>query len=220
MSTASRNVVLSFLLGWGVLIPVALAAENLEQIFAGFKTTRVSEMAYTEVRYMQLLAAPRKATGKMYISPGKILIAQTLPKQTIILLSGGTLLYVEPAEGVRYSKSMNGLFALPGIGEYLRILQGEASLEQVRAQYRLDLVPQNDGWMVRLTPRKPGDISQVNISGRATQGVSGLELIYADGDRTVWQMSPLLSGGPAQKKMDALVELARSFSRASPSLQR
>jgi len=220
MLRALAKYVLYSLLLWAACLSSASAESTLEQLLDGLKITRVSEFRYTETREMKLLNRPGLARGKLYVSPHRMVIEQTTPKQSVILIAANRLQYQEPARGIYFVKKLNNLLAAPGIGSFLGLLQAKMPLDQLQTQFLIEVEQQGGAWKIILIPRKQVDISRMEISGLVGRSADLLKLDYADGDVTTWALSLVAEGAAAREGLDAQLKLAEALTRPESSAER
>ena len=154
------------------------------------------------------------------MSPEQMVISQDEPKQSIIVIRGNQLQYLEPARDIYFVKKLNNTLAMPGIGSFISLLQAQMSLEKLHEQFLVDLEQHGQVWKLVLTPRKQVDIDRMEISGSVGRGADQLKLGYVDGDFTTWALSLVSEGLAAQKKLDGLLKLIEVQTQLEPSPER
>ena len=214
------NFILFSLLLWAACLSSASAESTLEQLLDGLKITEVSEFRYTETREMKLLNRASLARGKLYVSPQQMVIEQTTPKQSLVLIDANRLQYQESARGIYFVKKLNSPLTVPGIGSFLSLLQARMPLEQLQAQFLIELEQHKQAWKIILIPRNQVDIDRMEISGLTGQGADLLKLGYADGDVTTWALSLVAEGPTARESLGALLKLAEMLTPPEPSAER
>ena len=205
---------------WAVLLIPASAAETLEQLLEGLKITRVSEFRYTEAREMKLLNQARLAQGRMVVSPQRMAIEQITPKQTLVLIAADRLQYLEPARDIYFVKRLKGSLAASGMASFLGLLQARMSLEQLQAQFQLEVEQDGKTWKMILIPRQQKDIGRMEVSGLTGRGADLLKLVYVDGDLTSWALTLVAEGPVAEQNLDALLKRVEILIRSEPSAER
>ena len=189
-------------------LPV-IAEEQLDQLLQRLKITQTQQFNYTETREMQLIAAPWKSSGQMYLSPDRVIIDQHQPKHSIVSITENKLLYMEPGKDTRYLKKLNTPFAIPGIGTFLALLyQDHATSEDLKKQFITQLETTATRWTLSLIPRQGSNINNMEISGLRGQQADDLHLEFSDGDQTRWVFSLVTQGQPATRAMQQILAIA------------
>lgn len=197
-----------------VSLPI-LAEETLSAVLTRLKVTRSNEYSYIETREIQLLSEPWQGEGRMFLSPEKMLIEQRVPKQSIVLLEGESMLYVEPKSKIRFLKKLEGAYALPGLGGFLQLLYGNYTPQTLQAEFSTVFSQQENRWQIVLSPRTEDVVQQMTMSGKVGNGANELVIKFIDGDVTHWKMNLESSGTQAKLALDEIVLLAKSV-KAQP----
>lgn len=199
-----------------VSFPV-LAEDTLNAVLTRLKVMQTNEFSYIETREIQLLAAPWQAEGRMFLSPEKMLIEQRIPKQSIVLLEGESMLYVEPENKVRFAKKLEGAYALPGLGGFLQLLYGNYTPQTLAAEFNTVFLQQENRWQIVLSPKTEDVVEQMTMSGKVGNGADELVIEFIDGDASNWKMNLQSSGAQAKLALDEIVLLAKSVKAQSGS---
>lgn len=187
------------------------ADETLASVLARLRVKQTNEYSYTETRALKLLNAPWKGEGIMYLSPDNMVIAQDTPKQSIVIIAGSSMRYVEPENNVRIAQKLEGDYALPGIGDFLQLLYGQHTADSLTAKFTTVFTQENDRWQITLTPKKEDYLRKMEMSGEADKGADTLQIEFTDGDSTNWKMQLENDGASAQQAMDEVLKLAASI---------
>jgi hypothetical protein len=195
----------------------ALAQETLSAVLTRLKVMQTNEFSYIETREIQLLAEPWQGEGRMFLSPERMLIEQLRPKQSIVLLEGESMLYVEPENKVRFAKKLEGAYALPGLGGFLQLLYGNYTPQTLAAEFDTVFSQQENRWQIVLSPKIEDVVEQMTMSGKVDDGADELVIKFIDGDATNWKMELQSSGAQAKTLLDEIVQLTKSVKAQSGS---
>ena len=165
-------------------------ASSFAELLAGFKETKGFEARFEEEKFLALLAAPLRSSGRLFFDPPSTLLRRVeKPRRQDILIradqvrisddSGEQLIDLAGRGGVR-----------PLVESMIWIFTGD--LDSLERTYRIDYQVLEDaegegqGWQVRLVP-KEAPLSQLvqelRVSGQG-RVADTMELIETTGDRT------------------------------------
>lgn len=170
--------------------------ESFGELLAGFAEMSGLEARFEEEKFLALLAAPLRSSGRLYFAPPSTLLrrVETPSRQNILIRANVVRISDGDPEGEGGDVQMIDLSARAGIRPLIEsmiwIFTGDrASLERV---YDVDFqrdpdAEQGNRWQVRLTPKEAplSDlIQELRVAGRG-RGADTMELVETSGDRTL-----------------------------------
>ena len=179
----------------------------LDGLLAGFAKVQSLKARFSEEKHMALLAAPLRSQGRLYYAKPKLLAPHPeSPQKSSLVLRGEKLTFGDD----KRQESME-LAAQPAVrilvDTFVSVLAGDgASLEKL-AKLEVEALPEG-AFQIRVTPKDPAVLKIVRSMSFAGKGaeLSRMELLDANGDRTVTTFSGLQLGGKLGE-----AEVARVF---------
>ena len=168
----------------------ALAAFNVNELFASLAKERPARTAFTETKYLSLLDKPVESSGELLFTPPHTLEKRTVkprPERVVVDRERVTL----ERNGRRQSL---GLRENPGVAVLVESIRGTLAgdLAALTRTYSVGLDGTPERWRLVLRPLQPELASlaeRIEIGG--SQGrVATVEIFQADGDRSVMSLSP------------------------------
>lgn len=174
----------------------AQPAFTVQQLMSLLAQRTQGQVSFSQTDYLQLLDRPVKSSGVLVYKAPDHLEKRTLePRKESMILDGDELTVQRGHRTYEVQVS-----AYPQVGPYVDAIRdtlagNEAGLEKVfkigfsgtREEWRLELVP-----LDREAARK---VRQVEIEG-AGDVIRSVEILQADGDRSVMTLRPPSSGSP------------------------
>jgi outer membrane lipoprotein carrier protein LolA len=183
-------------LGLALLLSASLAAAaewNVGQLMHTLAQNKSGKATFVEKKYIALLDKPVESSGELfYVAPDRLEKRTLKPKAESMVLEQGTLTVEQGRK--KYSVTLQDYPEVAAFVESIRgTLAGDRqSLERV---YRLDLDGSAERWQLTLFPsdaKMAGVISKIRISG-ARNDVHTIEIVQADGDRSVMNIDKVVS---------------------------
>lgn len=167
---------------------------ELAELMGLLAQTRGSEASYQEVRHVQGLDAPLRSSGILsYSAPDRFTRQMQEPRVETVTVAGNTLTLSK--NGKTRNLTLDSVPELSAIVEAMRgTLSGNG--EALQRWFRPQVEGSADRWSLRLTPldaRTAERVASVMIDGRRGD-VRKVEVLLADGDRSVMDIEPLAAG--------------------------
>ena len=174
-------------LGAGSLAAAPFGIAQLMQMMAESKP---ASAAFSEKKFIAMLNRPVESSGELRFIPPNRLEKRTLKPKPETLVLEGEQLQVE-RRGRKHVLQLRDYPEIAGMVESIRAtLAGDrAALEQV---YRLNLQGGANAWVLNLAPldsRLSGIVTRIRMEGVRNE-VRRMEILLADGDRSVMQIRP------------------------------
>jgi len=184
----------------GLALGLALAAGgaaqaqdgwSLEALMAGMRQSRGASAHFVELKYVHLLTAPIRATGRLtYAAPDKLEKVTETPAPETIRLDGGTLAGTR-ANGDEFSVDIDSHEEIAALVEGIRsTLAGD--LATLRRHYEIAFSGDRDHWRIDLAP-KAGRVREKVERIRVLGGGTAIAMIIVnetDGDRSEMTITP------------------------------
>ena len=192
------------------LLP-AHAQDTLEDVLQRLKISQATQFDYTQTRQLALLQSPWQALGELYLSPGKMIIAQQAPEKRYILITQDTLQYLDVGQNIYHRKKLKGFFAVPQMAIFVSLIFGEHSAASLREHYATEFSSDDASWTIRLTDENDDQVEAVEISGQNGSPANSLELFLNDGDKTSWEFFPAGADENIIDQMNSITKKVREF---------
>lgn len=164
------------------------------ELLAGFKGTTGLEARFEEEKYLALLAAPLRSSGRLFFAPPSILLRRVEKPRPQDILVTRNQVRISDESGEQTIDLDVRREVRPLVESLIWIFTGDLeSLEQTyRVDYRVLAGPDGEGkrWQVRLEPRQAPLsllVSELRVSGSG-RAADTLELIETSGDRTLTRL--------------------------------
>ena len=161
------------------------------ELLVGLAEMTGLEARFEEEKYLALLAAPLRSSGRLFFAPPSSLLRRVeKPRPQDILVAGNQIRISDESGEQRIDLDVRGEVR-PLVESMIWIFTGD--LESLERIYRVDYQVlegangEEDRWQVRLMPRMSplSDlVRELRVSGR-DRAADTLELIETTGDRTV-----------------------------------
>lgn len=163
---------------------------SFEELLAGFKETKGFEARFEEEKFLALLAAPLRSSGRLFFDPPSTLLRRVEKprRQDILIRAGQVRISDDSGEQLLDLAGRGGV--RPLVESMIWIFTGD--LDSLERTYRIDYQVLEDaegegqGWQVRLVP-KEAPLSQLvqelRVSGRG-RVADTMEFVETTGDRT------------------------------------
>jgi hypothetical protein len=188
-----RTRLLSF--GFGLVLcaaagNLAAAPFGIAQLMQSMAESKPASATFSEKKYLAMLDKPVESSGELRFIPPNRLEKRTLKPKPELLVLDGEQLQVE-RRGKKHVLQLANYPEIAGMVESIRAtLAGDkAALERV---YRLDLQGGFNAWVLNLVPhdaRVAGIVTRIRMEGVRDE-VRRMEILLADGDRSVMQIRP------------------------------
>ena len=175
------------------LAGMATAAHALDAqgLFALLAQSPQGQAKFTETRHLAMLDRPLKSSGTLsFQAPGRLEKITLEPKSESLVLDGERLTIVRDGKTLRVN-----LRSHPQALAFVEAIRGVllGNYEMLEQNYRTLFSGSEDNWNVQLTPKDTQAgvvIKQIKVGGQGAL-VRSIELLQADGDRSVMQIEPL-----------------------------
>jgi hypothetical protein len=167
-----RRLAAALLLAAHCLPGGAQEAFGLPALMRALAAVPAAEARFTEVRRMQVLAAPLELRGTLrYVRPDRLERRVQSPYEETVLIEGDRVSVDSPSRGLRRTYALAALPAAYALVESLRAtLAGD--IEALERHYQLELAGSRESWRLSLTPRDAGVaalLAQVRLQGTAAR---------------------------------------------------
>lgn len=170
------------------LSPAAIAAWDLQQLMENLAQNKSGRATFVEKKYIALLDRPVESSGELvYSAPDRLEKRTLLPRPETIIVSGGELLVERGRQ-----KHLLQLQSYPELAAFIDSIRGTLAgdLRSLERNYQLSLDGTVGHWTLQLMPldeKMRSVVQRIRISGAADE-VRGVEIMQADGDRSVMTM--------------------------------
>ena len=184
------QLLLFFCLSLGINQDTLSGDWGLDQLMRTLAQNTSGRAKFAEKKFIAMLDKPVESSGELiYVAPGHLEKNTLQPKPEFLILDHGTLDIGR--EGQRHTLQLNNYPEVAGFIDSIRgTLAGDRqALERV---YRLFLGGSPKHWTLLLLPSAPemaATISRIKIEGAQAQ-VHSVEIVQADGDRSVMTIKP------------------------------
>ena len=180
--------VLAMLASLGAMAPAC--ALDTQGVLALLAQTRQGQAKFTETKHLAMLERPVKSTGTLSFQAPSHLEKITLePKPESVVLEGDNLSITRNGKTLRVNLRSHPQ-ALAFVEAIRGVLLGDFQL--LDQGYTTQLGGNEANWVLVLRPKDKqvsDAIQQINVGGQ-NGWVRSIELVQADGDRSVMQIEP------------------------------
>lgn len=167
------------------------AGLDVDQLMQGLAQVRSGQASFVEKKYIAMLDKPVESSGELFYSAPDRLEKRTLkPKPESMVLDGGTLVIERGRQ--KHSLQLQDYPELAAVIDSIRAtLAGDR--KALERSYRLSLEGGAERWTLQLLPsdeKMQAIIKHIRIAG-AQQSVNSIEIIRADGDRSLMLIEKL-----------------------------
>ena len=169
---------------------VAAAPFGIAQLMQMMAENKPGNATFSEKKYLAVLDKPVESSGELrFIPPNRLEKRTVKPKPEMLVLDGDQI-QVE-RRGKKHVLQLANYPEISGMVESIRAtLAGDrAALERV---YRLTLQGGSNAWVLNLVPldgRVASIVTRIRMEGVRDE-VRRMEILLADGDRSVMQIRP------------------------------
>jgi len=169
---------------------VAAAPFGIAQLMQMMAENKPGNATFSEKKYLAVLDKPVESSGELrFIPPNRLEKRTVKPKPEMLVLDGDHI-QVE-RRGKKHVLQLANYPEISGMVESIRAtLAGDrAALERV---YRLTLQGGSNAWVLNLVPldgRVASIVTRIRMEGVRDE-VRRMEILLADGDRSVMQIRP------------------------------
>ncbi len=205
----SRRRALANLVFIGVAQPVRVfaAEDDLQRLFAELGASRERHARFTERKFSALLKAPAESSGTLVFLSPDILEKRTMePRRESVRIEGSSVTYEGAARGSNVQKRTFSLADAPLLAALIESLRATLAgdLPTLRQHYDVAWSPLQTpkSWQLTLTPRVRAlrdAVSRIELRGAAGE-VNAIEIVEANGDLTLMQITPLPALSKPAKK--------------------
>jgi len=205
----SRRRALAYLVLIGVARPVRVFAadDDLQRLFAELGASRERHARFTERKFSAMLKAPAESSGTLVFQSPDILEKRTVePQRESVRIEGSNVTYEGAPRGGSVQKRTFSLADAPLLAALIESLRATLAGDLVTLRRHYDVawsaLQAPKSWQLMLTPRARAlrdSVSKVELRGVAGE-VSAIEIVEANGDLTLMQITPMPAlARPAKK---------------------
>ena len=171
--------------------PPACAAWDVQQLMDSLAQNNSGRAAFVEKKYIAILDKPVESSGELvYTAPDGLEKRTFKPRPEAMVVKGGEL-FVERGR----QKHRLQLQAYPELAAFIDSIRGTLAGDRkaLERNYRLSVEGAPERWTLLLQPldeKMQAVVQRIAISGVREQ-VRGIEIIQADGDRSVMAIENL-----------------------------
>ncbi len=190
--------------------PPAAAQDTLDAVLARMHVKESLQFHYSETRHLAMLAKPWEASGDMYITPERMVIAQRSPAPSITDITRSRLLHIDPEHQVVRTMDLATPFGVQGLKPFLQLVYGDSGADALKNRYGTSFKATGQRWQLNLYRRfdRTAVISDVLLSGNDGEGADYLKLEFDDGDLTEYHLSLTARGDAAGQAMQHVLDQA------------
>lgn len=182
--------------------PAAQAADRsgvsgwgLKQLMQGMARVKSERRRFTEKKYLKVLTSPLKSSGVLvYRAPGHLEKLTLQPKKESMVLDHGVIEIVDQSRHLRRTLMASQYPAVAAFVESMRAtLAGD--VKALTRYYRPVVSGAAAHWHLKLAPVDAAArrmLREIRIEGRKNR-ITGIEIIGANGDRTVMEVGAEIS---------------------------
>jgi hypothetical protein len=177
---------------------LAAWALELSEVMGLLAPHRQVEATFSEERFVSGFEQPLRSSGTLSFSAPDNFARRTLVPRSEAMIVEGQRVTLERGERVRQLS----LDAVPEVAAIVSAVRGTLSGDAAALGRHFEVAVSGDTrqWSLRLEPRDQRllqSVRELRIDG-ALGEVRRVEIVLADGDRSVMQVEPVRSGAPAQ----------------------
>ena len=190
-------------LAWASNAPAA--NDELARLFSELATRRERQARFSERKFSALLKAPIESSGTLTFRAPDVLEKRTIePQRETVRIEGNTVTY-EGAAGGSVQKRTFALSDAPLLAALIESLRATLAgdLSALRRHYDVSWSrpPQQAGWQLTLVPRERTlreAVAKIVLLGTGSD-IGNIEIVEANGDLTLMQLTPLPVNSPPKK---------------------
>ena len=209
-ATAQR-LVRRRLLGWMSLAPFASIPharakdDELARLFSEFGARRERHARFTERKFSALLKTPVESSGRLSFRAPDLLEKQTVEPQSETVRIEGNVVTYEGAVRGSVQKRTFALSDAPLLAALIESLRATLAgdLATLRRHYDVSWTrrPTPGAWQLTLVPRERSlrdAVAKVVLMGAGNE-IGNIEIVEANGDLTLMQLTALPAESPTRK---------------------
>ena len=178
---------------------VRAADDDLVRLFSELGTRRERQARFTERKFSALLKAPVESSGTLVFRAPDLLEKRTVaPQRESVRIEGNVVTYEGAPLGGNVQKRTFALSDAPQLAALIECLRATLAgdLPALRRHYDVSwsVSPSQKGWQLTLAPREQAlrdAVAKVVMRGAGSE-VSAVEIVEANGDFTLMQITPLV----------------------------
>lgn len=203
-----RRTLLLAASGFAVLSWRARAVDDeLSRLFAELGARRERQTRFTERKFSALLKAPVESSGTLIFRAPDILEKRTAePQRESVRVEGNIVTYQGAPVGGSAQKRTFALSDAPQLAALIESLRATLAgdLPALRRHYQItsDKPQTQRGWQLTLVPVERAlldAVSKIVLRGAGGE-INAVEIVEANGDLTLMQLTPLLESSVPAKK--------------------
>ena len=175
------------------------ADDDLVRLFSELGTRRERQASFTERKFSALLKAPVESSGTLVFRAPDLLEKHTVaPQRESVRIEGNVVTYEGAPLGGNVQKRTFALSDAPQLAALIECLRATLAgdLPALRRHYDVSwsAPPSKQGWQLTLAPREQAlrdAVAKVVMRGAGSE-VSTVEIVEANGDFTLMQITPLV----------------------------
>ena len=187
------------------------AQDTLDQVLQRLSIKNPVAISYKQTRQLQLLQSPWQGSGEIYLSTGKMIIAQQIPKQLFISITADTLEYLDTKQNIYHLKKLKGAFELPQLAVFVDLIYGQHNATSLQKKYITQFKSNTDNWYINLSDENDDDVETVELSGPNGAPANRLEMRLSDGDVTSWEFLSTTTAVNIDEKMSLIGKRIRDY---------
>ena len=178
---------------------VRAADDDLVRLFSELGTRRERQARFSERKFSALLRAPVESSGTLVFRAPDLLEKHTIaPQRESVRIEGNVVTYEGAPLGGNVQKRTFALSDAPQLAALIECLRATLAgdLPALRRHYDVSwsAPPSQKGWQLTLAPREQAlrdAVAKVVMRGAGSE-VSTVEIVEANGDFTLMQITPLV----------------------------
>lgn len=193
----------------GCLAEDTLVEDNLESVMLRMKPETAVQIAYQETRSMDLFDNEWQGSGYLYAAvPNTMLKQQITPDIELMAAEGSQLSYSKPASHTFHHTQLdesNPMMA--SLIAFKAMLTG--NLAALRQLYQLKFSTTESVWRLEMTANETAAAEQplkIIMQGLSEQAANRMEVIFPDGDRSLYVLSKPQQGLAIEQHMQKLLQ--------------
>ncbi len=193
-----------------VFSSLSFAQETVESVIARMNPEGAVKIAYQETRYMGLFDDDWQGSGYLYAALPNILLKQQIkPESEIMAAEGEQLIYSQPATHTYHQLQIdenNPMMA--SLSAFKGMMTG--NLDYLRQYFVLKIFELKSSWQLVMTAKySDSDDEQalkIIMQGNNGQAANQIEVLFPDGDRSLYILSQIQQGQVIKDKLHHLLQ--------------
>lgn len=187
----------------------AQAGETLDSVLARAAAQKRVVVDYREVRHMQLLTKPWRASGRMFIDPGRFVMEQQKPYRQLLVTRRSLYWLYIPSRYFHRTGMVNDRMGTANFGLFHAIMRGDR--QRLEQQFNVRFTIKGREWRIGLRPKRPdgAPYKRIIVKGGIGHAPDSMRIYMQDGDDTAWFFKPRAYTAHTGATVKALVTEAR-----------